>query len=89
MSVAAGRNSLPYVILATVGGGIVMFAIMFTIADPIMQNLFASPSYEASTSWNANLLSWFVSAWEVVLPVVVLLAILVEVWVYSRRGGLQ
>lgn len=86
MSVREKRYSLPYVITGTILLGLIGGALMFTITDPLMQALFGSPGWSSSTTYNTALLGWFVDLWEIVLPMAVLVAILFEVWVYSRRG---
>lgn len=87
MSVNQSRFSLPYVILATVATGLLVGAGMLTVTDPVMQSLFGNPNWSSDVGILSDLLGWFVSAWNVVLPLVILFAILFEVWVYSRRGG--
>lgn len=84
---ATGRNSLPYVLIGTVVGGLVIGALMYTIGDPIAQALFSSPAYASDGTVGSNLLRWFVTIWEVLLMIVVLVAIMFEVWVYSRQSG--
>lgn len=59
-------------------------SLLLTVADPVMQALFASATYSSTTTFGSDLLSWQQDAWTF-WPVIILLGIMVMVWVETRR----
>lgn len=78
------RGSAAWILAIAVPLAFFMGALLFTVTDPLMQNVFASSLWTAQTSWGADLLVWQRDIWKF-LPVAVLLSLLTTVWVKTRR----
>lgn len=59
-------------------------SLLLTATDPVMQALFDSSLWSASTSDGSNALAWQKRAW-MALPAMILVALLVQIWIDTRQ----
>lgn len=79
----AGRSAA-YVIAIVSALAFIIGALVLTAVDPVMQALFASPSWSSSTRNGTDLLMWLSNAWAFV-PASLLIAITIQIWIDTRQ----
>lgn len=81
----ATRRSAAWVITIVVVLSFIVGSMILTATDPVVQALFGSNLWGASTADGKNALSWMEKAWAFV-GTAVLIALLVQVWVDTRQS---
>lgn len=61
-------------------------ALLLTVTDPVMQELFASSMWDASTTTGSDTLRWQKTAWTK-WPVMILIGLMLTVWIKTRQPG--
>lgn len=81
----AGRSAA-YIVVVVAVSSFIAGAFTITVVDPIMQAVFASPSYASSTEQGTDMLRWMVDLFAFV-PAALLIGITSDIWVRTRQAA--
>lgn len=81
----ATRRSAAWVITIVVVLGFIVGALILTATDPVVQALFGSDLWSASTADGKNALTRMERAWAF-FATAILIALLVQIWVDTRQS---
>lgn len=78
------RRSAAWVLVIVIVLSFIMGTIILTAVDPVVQALFDSNLWQASTVEGKDALSWMSIAW-MVFPTMILVALITQIWVDTRQ----